>query len=53
VPGDLSDAAGDVLASVSPRAFTEPVAVAAAAWRVWTCDSRTEAKGQRRNLSKR
>jgi hypothetical protein len=35
---------------MSPRAFTEPVVVAAAAWRVWTYDSRTEARDQRRNL---
>jgi hypothetical protein len=29
------------LATVSPQAFTEFVAVAAVAWRVWTCVSRT------------
>ena len=29
-------------ATVSPRAFTDPVAVAAAAWRVSICDSRTD-----------
>jgi len=27
---------------VSPHAFTVFDAVAAAAWRAWTCDSRTE-----------
>jgi len=29
-------------ATVLPQAFTDPVAVAAVAWRVWTCDSRNE-----------
>ena len=47
--GDLPDAVGDVLQTggdgVAAR-VTDSVAVAAAAWRVWTCDSRTEARYQ-------
>ena len=32
-------------ATVSSRAFTPLVAVAAVAWRDWTCDSRTKKEG--------
>jgi hypothetical protein len=51
MPGDLPDAARDVLQAGGhgvAAGFTDSVAVAAAAWRIWTCDSRADgAKGQR------
>ena len=43
--GNLPDAVGMScrrVATVSPCAFTDSVAVAAVAWRVWICDSRTD-----------
>jgi hypothetical protein len=47
--GDLSNLmSGRRSETALPRAFTEPAAVAA--WRAWTCDSKTEARDQRRNL---
>jgi len=50
VSSDLLDAAGDVPQTGDDGvtvSIHRPLAVAAAAWRAWTCDSRTRARNHK------